>query len=400
MSEKNLFSEIDPSFERENQSLKTHKASKVPLSKGQSEFNRHSKKIEQLRYSIKSRENELNDLLSYFNEHFLPHEIQRVEKLVALVKSCYVVYNNEKFTKRQQAIAEDMLNGWIDDACGIISADEEIIDIYNRINEVSFDEEIKQRQQEELRGMESFFESVFGINVDLSEEDLSSAESMEEKLASIKEQLNNKLSKNTARKKTKKQMESEERRKLEEELKKKSIRSIYLSLAKLLHPDLVTDEMLKAEREILIKKVTTAYQNNDMYSLLKLESEIMYRQSENLNRISEDKLSLINKMLKEQISELQNELFSLQRNPRYIPISDYLIHPVKVAQTQIRKGAEQTKQTVNDIEQNLVQLSGSGKLKHFKQLIQKHEKAANEDKDACFDDKAMIDFINFMKYNS
>ena len=48
-----------------------------------------------------------------------------------------------------------------------------------------------------------------------------------------------------------------------------------MSLAKMLHSDLETDETLKLEREELMKKVTAAYQDKDLNTLLKLEIEII-----------------------------------------------------------------------------------------------------------------------------
>lgn len=40
----------------------------------------------------------------------------------------------------------------------------------------------------------------------------------------------------------------------------KNIRSIYIALAKVLHPDTEADETLKAEKEEIMKKVTSSYE--------------------------------------------------------------------------------------------------------------------------------------------
>ena len=93
-----------------------------------------------------------------------------------------------------------------------------------------------------------------GIDIDLGDLDFDDPESLgkiHERLHQAKVDIDEKLAnRKTSRKKTKKQLEAEEISKIQEELKNKNLRSVYLSLAKILHPDSETDPDLKAEKEL------------------------------------------------------------------------------------------------------------------------------------------------------
>ena len=60
-------------------------------------------------------------------------------------------------------------------------------------------------------------------------------------------------------------MEKEERTRQAEQLRNKSITSIYKQLAKVLHPDLEPDAERKQAKGTLMQELTAAYRNNDLH---------------------------------------------------------------------------------------------------------------------------------------
>src|SRR5690606_8850986 len=108
--------------------------------------------------------------------------------------------------------------------------------------------------------------------------DLCDFEDSPEGFAKFQEKLREEMSKKEAQeanksssshKKTKKQLEKEGIKKEEEILQLKSIRNIYISLVKVLHPD-TNSELENAQKEELMKRVTKAYSEKDLPTLLKL----------------------------------------------------------------------------------------------------------------------------------
>lgn len=168
----------------------------------------------------------------------------------------------------------------------------------------------------------------FGIEVDLS--DLRPDMSVEEvaaKAAELAERIQQKAEeekdafRRPERCKTKRQLEKEERLRQTEQLRKKSIATVYKQLAKVLHPDLEMDAGIRQRKVALMQDLTTAYRNNDLHTLLRLELEWIQREGSDLERLTEEKLALYNEVLKEQVRELDQEVAELPYHPRYQPIA-------------------------------------------------------------------------------
>ena len=124
------------------------------------------------------------------------------------------------------------------------------------------------------------------------------------------------------KRKTKKQEEKEQQQKLDEQLKLKSLRDIYIGLVKMLHPDGESDEDKRLEKEELMKQVTTAYDNKDLPTLLKLELMWVHKESKDIDKLSAEKLKIYINFLRERKKELEREAYSFKHNPRFQPIAD------------------------------------------------------------------------------
>lgn len=82
---------------------------------------------------------------------------------------------------------------------------------------------------------------------------------------------------------------------------KLEIKSLFRQLAKEFHPDKEPLEHLKEEKTSLMKKITEAYENQDLYGLLKLEKEHM-----GPREFSEDKIELYIKHINDRLKELKS----------------------------------------------------------------------------------------------
>jgi NADH dehydrogenase/NADH:ubiquinone oxidoreductase subunit G len=190
---------------------------------------------------------------------------------------------------------------------------------------VSYKEGLENQMQLSKNMFSSFMEDMFGGALDLDDLDMNDPESMAEyevKMKALFEE--NFKSNSTSKKKTKKQIEKENQQKAEELAQNKSLRSIYISLTKVLHPDRETDEKLKKEKEEIMKTVTSAYESKDLSALLKLEMEWVFKTKEHLEKLADDKLNVYISVLKDRVSELEQEKFMIYRNPRLQNIAEYV----------------------------------------------------------------------------
>ena len=105
------------------------------------------------------------------------------------------------------------------------------------------------------------------------------------------------------RKKTKKQMEKEAAEKAKADLKQRSLRDIYVALAKALHPDIEPDPEKRRHKENYLKRASAAYQDGNLMELLQLE--MAWLETSGAEDAPPDKLKLFIEVLKEQAATLE-----------------------------------------------------------------------------------------------
>ncbi len=87
-----------------------------------------------------------------------------------------------------------------------------------------------------------------------------------------------------------------------------ALRILYTRLAKDLHPDLEQDEKRKKEKNDIMRRLTEAYKNKDLYELLQIQFEYNAENSENYtDALPEEQLKVINETLLSQIKKLQED---------------------------------------------------------------------------------------------
>lgn len=81
---------------------------------------------------------------------------------------------------------------------------------------------------------------------------------------------------------------------------KLEIKALFRQLAKAFHPDKEPLEHLKEEKTSLMQKITAAYENDDLYGLLKLEKEHL-----GVRELTDDKLELYIKHINDRLKEVK-----------------------------------------------------------------------------------------------
>jgi hypothetical protein len=333
MTSKQTFLFEDAAFERSSkEGLIFAGGPGRPLTKAQRTFNRLIARIGALRAQLNDTVQNLDRALAYYAEHLLPREKREEALRKDLIRELAPFLNPGRLKKKgdrrmlRLIVAEQleavMGYGPLDD--------DDLRAIFKKVHGV----DIEQAEQEGIDEMRSELESMFddlGVDIDLSDlrSDMSEAE-LAAKAAVMADEFQRKAaesqeaqegSRERKRPKSKRQIEQEERQRSAEELRKKSIGSIYKQLAKVLHPDLEQDAERREFKSALMQKLTAAYRDNDLHTLLSLELEWIHREEGDIARLTEEKLAVYNQILKEQVAELERELHELPYHPRYQPIA-------------------------------------------------------------------------------
>ena len=307
-----------------------------PLSKNQQLFNTLTKRIESLEKDIVKEDARLTQLLQIHSKEIIPLQEKvgnaRIQLAMTLEKAAEV----NKFSKKQSDKIRQTIIGLCDEAFVDIEPTPEQEAFYDNWSDVPYRVEIDESNNETKDMFADFMSHMFGMEVDMSDFD-ESPEGFARFEQKMNEQFEQSQPHQQKQKKTKKQQALEEAKKEAEEIKNKSIRSVYLALAKVLHPDTEMDPGLKIEKEEILKRVTVAYDQKDLVTLLKLEMEWVHKTSEHLEKLTEDKLKVYIAALKQQAAELEREKYSLRYHPRYSPIIDYVPFSGKYAFSHIKK---------------------------------------------------------------
>ncbi|KAA5545680.1 hypothetical protein [Adhaeribacter rhizoryzae] len=335
------------------------------LSKPQQTFNRLTKKIEKLQQEIANTSRILDEKLAFYGENIHPLEKQLVALRRQTLQLLLPYYTNKKLLpKKDKKILRDVLAEQLNDVLSFSDEepDEELKKAFEAVEGVKY-EEAQQQDFDQMKSemTEIFEEFGFQMNFDelcpdmSPEEMMEQMQTMEEKLLQQAQDLDQEV---PDRKKSKKLLEREEREKQAAEVKSKSISRIYKQLAKVLHPDLEQEAELKAYKELRMRELTTAYEKNDLHTLLRLELEWIEKEEANLEKLTDDKLKIYNEVLKEQIADLEEESFSLMQHPRYQPLLRLAMFPGEVKIMNLARKKNELNEMLEDLESSIARLKG------------------------------------------
>jgi len=343
-------------FEIKTNKLQISKSKKQVLSKNQQLFNKLIKKIETLEKQLVETKDLAFELTIAFSKEIVPVEkkLGKAYFEFAMVLDSYV--QNIKLTKKQSIDFDEHIINLFNTALTYAEPDEQQEALFDKYSDLSYRETLEIEKLDLFEQFRGYMEDEMGVDVGEMDFDITNEAEAREYAEKLKEKFEQKNledeEKEQNKKKTKKQIEQEQKQKLEAELSTKSLRSIYISLAKLLHPDTETDEELKSDKTELMKKVTVAYDQKDLATLLKLEIEWVHRTSDNLQELTDEKLKLYNKVLSEQVEDLNQEIFQLKMNPSYTNICDLLNYSSKFAHTSLNYQKEDLLSELESIKKN------------------------------------------------
>jgi hypothetical protein len=294
-----------------HQSLVLTQKSGKDLSKLQKQFNSNVKKINELKQKLEDDTAGLRQIITRIKAEIFPLEEKHNNTLVEMVYVFDKHYDDPYFKKKEKEKIADFIMEKSTELIQSLGKDE-LKPIYDKYAEESYDEMNAEAEGEASDLMKNMMKSMFGIEVGDDEIDLTNPEKMQEYVAQkLEEKEEEAATKKANKKKSAKQIEKEEKDKEEAKNISKAARSIYADLVKAFHPDRELDEVERDRKTEIMKQVTEAYSNDDLFELLRLKIELQGSDIESLTMVDEQ-LKYYNKMLKEQINELENNLWQLR----------------------------------------------------------------------------------------
>jgi hypothetical protein len=216
--------------------------------------------------------------------------------------------------------------------------DEELKEIYTLISTISYENFKQYSVESEKEQLSSMFRNE-GIDIDLDKYDFENIRNLDsDEMAKLMAEVHEKRfeknqnqepfedEKPKEKKKSQKQLAQEQAEQQKQEFAAKSLKEIYSSLAKIVHPDKELDPNLKLEKEEWMKKLTVAYKNKDLAELLKIERYWLAETKFNPANAKSETFDLYISYLNERLFELKMELNFIKMDPRYSEIDNVLNH--------------------------------------------------------------------------
>jgi hypothetical protein len=242
--------------------------------------------------------------------------------------------------------------------------------------------DLEQAQADAVREEFADFCASMGLDVDvpalqpdISPEDVAAsaaqfAERLEQELgeAAAREQARASRRRPTAR-----QRREEAQQARLEQARRNSIGVVYKRLARALHPDLESDPGARETKTALMQQVTTAYEANDLHTLLRLEAEWIHADAGDPGTLAAETLDAYTMMLKQQAAALEAEWFELPLDPRYADvIVDSFGAPVIL---DGRAEAESLDRAGAQIDEALARIRASGELAEARLAVRAEREA-------------------------
>lgn len=297
----------------QSQVIPVIKKQKKELSKLESLFNYRIKRVKRLKDALNLVSGQISNYQKQRAEIIFPIGEKTVKQQIVLIKVLVEVFDAKILKgKKQQEKFEELLLYFIENLI-FDKGQEGLDDLYERFAQQTVEEaeeEAVQEEKEQLFNMMDFM----GIEVsDEEKEKIMSDEVDDEFIHNFEKRLTEENSFNQffenfnfrERKKSKQQIEREEKEAEELANISKTVKKVYKELVVELHPDKEMDDVKRAEKTALMQQVTEAYQNDDLFTLLSIQL-VQIDGTDNTN-LSDEKVEYFNTMLLNQARELEQQ---------------------------------------------------------------------------------------------
>lgn len=357
--------------------------SEKDLSKLQKQFNTNVKKINELKQRLKDDGEQLRKIITRVQSDIIPTEHKHFEKIIELVFVFDKHHDDPFFKKKEKAKIADFIVNKSHELIEI-TGNEELKVLYEKYTNESFDEMDAEAENATAEMMKNMMSSMFGVDFE-EDADVSDPQKMQEYMERKMEEKQAEAKK-SKKKKTDKQIEKEEKMKEEANNISKAARSIYTDLVKAFHPDRERDETERDRKTEIMKKVTQAYEDDDLFELLRLKIELQGADIESLT-MADEQLKYYNKILKEQVRELEESLWQLRMQGSGPMGGEDLLSRFggdeKSMKAKITRQVNKLKNNIKMVEQDIIALGVKENMRRFLKDYQIQED---------FDD----DLMNFM----
>lgn len=355
---KTLFHDVE-GFKKENTKkadLKTSPKSKANFAKNKTAFRRLTEKVRKLEETIKNNKIKCHNLIQIYDDLLFPQKIKLADITLQLILELADSSNRIQLSNQLKVNLTSLILELFETVFDYLEVTQEIENVFDEWSVITYQEYLRIKKKKEQQNLSYYVDSLFSKSVQNEDEN---------HFSDFQSKIKEGFLGSDSTKKSKRQKDKEERQQIEALIQTKTIRSIYISLTKALHPDTELDEELKKEKEELMKMVTSAYEAKDLEALLRLEMEWVIKTNEQIEGLSIEKLNHYLVVLKERVLELEQTKNSIINDSRFKEISTYLEYEEEQAIELIHEEEKLIQIECNELNLIILKL---GKIKSRREL--------------------------------
>ncbi|KWT07335.1 J domain-containing protein [Pseudomonas amygdali] len=360
--------------------------SRPQLSAGQKKFNTLMEKLEARRKLLQQWLVISTTCEKLWVEELVPMISEQAENEINKLRLLDVAFDQFRLSKKDRATLLEIICVMTMSLMGG-EHDEELKQLYFKYTGNDYDEDERLQNQFFKSSLEEELGVELGDDVDLNSID-DVTQHIEEKLREQAEQAEQAQS----TQKPKKPTASEIRREQEEAEGSQSLREIYRKLASALHPDREQDADERERKTALMQRVNEAYENDNLLALLQMQMEIEQIDQTHIDNITDKRLKHFNRILSEQLRELEDEIHDRKMLIR----EQFLMDPYedirpKTVNAKCAKQLKAIREHLDDAQDELDALTDPKSLKAW--LRDQRDMAEMLERVEEFDDLELLDTL-------
>ncbi|MEE3925347.1 molecular chaperone DnaJ [Pseudomonas viridiflava] len=334
--------------------------SRPQLSKEQKKFNALMEKLETKRTLLQQWLEVWTTSEQIWNAELFPLFIQQEENDLDRLRLLDQAHDQFRLSKKDRATLQEIIFELI---TGLMAQgrEEELKQLYFKYTGNDYDDDEREAAEMLRASLEEKLGVDLGDDVDLN--------SPEDVIHLFGEHLKAEDEAAQVNREPKKPSASDIRREQEQAESSQSVREIYRKLASALHPDREQDATERDRKTALMQRVNDAYARNDLLALLQMQMEIEQIDQEHIDNISEKRLKHFNLILRDQLTELEDEIHDrkMMIRERFLMEPDTDIRP-KTVIAKCTKRVDVVRDHVGHLRDELTLLTEPKSLKAWLKL--------------------------------
>ncbi len=253
-------------------------------------------KIEQQKLELAKWQQAKDEVLQYIRKHLIPVYQELHHILFSQLQQLWEHISHGDFSKADVLLLDDKIQSLAQYLKNSQSLSSEQLDKVNELYQ--YYQQSFEHHQSKKKKAQADQTNIVDLNTQNDYETLDQPEDLDqEQYQHLREQA--------------KLQRQQDKRRQAEKMAEQSLKTVYLKIASTIHPDREPDEAKKQEKTEIFQHVNAAYEQQDLFALLKLQIQIEQDNGSNKKGLGDEQLKFYKMALDSQSQKLADQLAEL-----------------------------------------------------------------------------------------